>query len=279
MKFTNRTLWHSGLLFILLILTSFPQVVNSKVQIGFSDNGEVKVLKSGNSFFFDDLDVVEAVCQVNDNFNGGGQLKWLLNGNSIISKNVISDKNSIQLDKEIFSEPVNKLECFVTQNDLFKTSSYAFAYVVKNVTDYVDVGSISLTFNEGDSSMNEGARVSLQCKVKVRDESQTEQFPEFSWLKNAKLLDLATSQNFDVKVISGFEQHLVLDNVSVSDAGSYGCLVNGSLNLYDETSLAVKFAPILEDISNDEVSVNATENVDFDCKVSSTYPPVDLVTW
>lgn len=266
------------------MLTAFAEVVHSKILIGFVDDGAIKALQSGNSFYIGDSEVVEAVCQFNQNVHDddggdGGLVKWVLNGNSISTKNVISEKNSIQLDKEFMSEPVNKLECFVTQNDLFKTSSYAFAYVVKNVTENDDDATISLSLNEGDSSMNEGARVSLQCRVSASAESGTEQFPEFSWLKNAKLLDLATSQNFDVKVISGFEQHLVLDNVSVSDAGSYGCLVNGSLNLYDETSLTIKFAPILADISVDEVSVNATENVDFDCQVVSTYPPVELMTW
>ena len=82
-----------------------------------------------------------------------------------------------------------------------------------------------------------------------------------------------------MKVISGLEQHLVLDNVSASDAGNYGCLVAGSLNLYEETSLNVKFVATFVEASLDEVLVNATENVVLECQISSANPPVQQIIW
>ena len=132
------------------------------------------------------------------------------------------------MSSDSLSEAENKLECFVNNDDLFHTSSYAFIYLVKVSQDRQNIsGSVSLSVNEGQLLMKEGARVSLQCKVEI-DNSPLESdvsFPAIWWLKNAKLLNLSTSQNFDVKVISELEQHLVLDNISVSDAGNYGCLV------------------------------------------------------
>jgi len=235
---TNRTFWHSGLLFILLFL-----IADSKIQIGYKNNeGALTIWNNGARFNISDLDVLNVVCQtsdkdnnvIDDNSNSAGVIKWSLNGNSISSKNLNSDSDAIQLDKEIFSEPRNKLECFVTNKNLFRTSSYAFVYIVKSGDEVQDdaVGYLTLTVNEGDPVMKQGARVSLQCKVSESvDEEGGAVLPEFSWLKNAEKLNLATSQNFDVKVISGLEQHLVLDNVSVSDAGNYGCLVSGPRDL------------------------------------------------
>jgi hypothetical protein len=234
---TNRTFWHSGLLFILLFLVV---TVQSKIQIGFKNNeGTLTIWNNGARFNIADLDVLDVVCQtldkdnvLGDNTNSAGVIKWSLNGNQISSKNLISDSDALQLNKEILSEPQNKLECFVKNKNLFRTSSYAFVYIVKaddeasEVQDNAGV-SLTLTVNEGDPVMKQGARVSLQCKVS----ENIEEGAVFSWLKNAEKLDLATSQNFDVKVISGLEQHLVLDNVSVSDAGNYGCLVSGSSDL------------------------------------------------
>jgi len=147
----------------------------------------------------------------------------VLNGNPVSSKNVISNRDVIQLDKDMFTEEVNKLECFVNNEDSFRTSSYAFAYFVKEAAAR-PAASIVLDLNEGDASLGEGGRVSLRCRLEVGDDYPPS--PGFKWLRNAKLLDLATSKNFDVKVISELEQHLVLDNVSATDAGNYGCLVS-----------------------------------------------------
>ena len=243
---TNRTFWHSGLLFILLFLTTtVVDVVDSKIQIGLKNNeeGSVNIWTNGARFNIANLDVLDVVCQTTDKDNvlnedtdSAGVIKWSLNGNQISSKNLISDSDALQLDKEILSEPRNKLECVVTNKNLFRTSSYAFVYIVKAGDEVSEVqddagGSLTLTVNEGDPVMKQGARVSLQCRVSESDDEEGAVLPEFSWLKNAETLDLATSQNFDVKVISGLEQHLVLDSVSVSDAGNYGCLVSGPRDL------------------------------------------------
>ena len=276
----SRTLWHNGLLLILVMLV---QVAGSKVLVGLADEGVVNLQPSGHHFMVaDELDRIEAVCQKQDHHQPdqkkGGVLKWVLNGNQISSKTLTSGKDAIQLDKAILTESVNKLECFVQNEDLFRTSSYAFTYFVKEEAP-VPGASISLDLNEGDLSIKEGGRVSLRCKVEVSDLESFSPLPEFSWLKNAKLLDLAKSQNFDVKVISGLEQHLVLDNVSASDAGNNGCLVAGSLNLYEETSLNVKFVATFVEASLDELLVNATENVVLECQISSANPPVQQIIW
>ena len=215
----NRTFWHSGLLFILTLCVS---AVNSKIGIGFPENGAVNVRTNGDQVFVG-ADPLEAVCQLSEKSGKGNKvIKWLLNDKQL------STSDSVQVSSDSLSEAENKLECFVSNVDLFHTSSYALVYLVKvsQVGQNIS-GSLSLNVNEGQLVMKEGARVSLQCKVEIGN-SLTESdvsFPGIWWLKNAKILNLATSQNFDVKVISELEQHLVLDNVSVSDAGTYGCLV------------------------------------------------------
>jgi len=267
----SRTLWHNGLLLILVMLA---RVASAKVLVGLAGEGVFNLEPNGHHFVIGEAETIEAVCRKQEPDEVGGVLKWVLNGNEISSET--SGQNAIQLNKDILTEPVNKLECFVQNEDLFRTSSYAFAYFVKDEVA-VPVASITLDLTEGDSSIGEGGRVSLRCRVEVGHESLP--FPEFSWHKNAKLLDLAKSQNFDVKVISGLEQHLVLDNVSASDAGNYGCLVAGSLNLYEETSLNVKFAATFVETSADEVSVKATESVVLECQISSANPPVEQIVW
>ena len=282
----NRTLWHSGLLFLLFILVMRPGAVGAKVLVGVADSEGVNVRPNGHHFVIADLDRVEVVCQRQDpEPEVGGVLKLVLNGNQILSKNVISGQAAaVQLDQENFGQPVNKLECFVSYEDLFRTSSYAFAYFVREaVATEAAAAVVSLDVVEGELSVPAGGRVSLRCKLEAEGVEDAP-FPGFKWLKNAEQLDLATSENFDDKKISEWEQHLVVDKVSAADAGNYGCLISGSVStdgqLYEETSLSVTFPPVVvARDADDVVSVRATEDVVLSCKISSANPPVENFSW
>jgi hypothetical protein len=168
----HRTLWHSGLLFILLMTMAKESA--SKLLIGLVDNGNVDLRPSGRHFVVGEADLVEAVCQKQPGGPGGGaaEFTWLLNGNQISGKSVISDGGSVQFGREALSEPANKLECFARNGDAFRTTSYAFALLVTHDAAYADAdASLSLSLIEGESPMSEGARVSLQCKVELSVES------------------------------------------------------------------------------------------------------------
>lgn len=189
----NRTLWHSGLLFILLTVGA---VVQGKVQIdvggSVSTNGDR--ISAGDS--------VDIGCQSQD--SQFESIQWTLNGKIISNKNVITNRESLTLTLDQLSESQNKLECSVKNEDSFRTSSYAFVYLTKGI-DQPSGPSATLTLSviEGATVTSQGGRVSLQCKLDLIEGSEDFLNPEFVWMRNANPLDLATSKNFDVKVISG----------------------------------------------------------------------------
>ena len=77
---------------------------------------------------------------------------------------------------------------------------------------------------------------------------------------------------FIIQMYPNVSSNVKLDNFKQNQ-------VNGSLNLYDETSLSVEFAPTFAETDIAELSANATENVDISCQVLSAFPPLQLFSW
>lgn len=190
----NRTLWHSGLLLILLL---FTQNALAEVQLTVgsqvvSKSGAVVVLDDAESGSFGvDCKLLEYQFKV---------IQWKLNDRDLETKNVIASQETVTLTADQLSQTLNKLECFVNVQDNIELWSYAFVYISKSKDPELQEPSISLSFLEGSSEVSLGGRVSLKCKVEIGDEGQK---PEFQWIKNARPLDLAKSKSFDLKVISG----------------------------------------------------------------------------
>jgi len=198
----NRTLWHSGLLLILLYL-SIPQCL-AKVQLTVgshvvSKSGDVVILGEGEDTESSSLVVVK--CALNDD-NQFKSIQWKLNDQDLETKNVIASDENRTFNKDQLDKSLNKIECLVKIQDIVDFWSYTFVYIAKSQEsgqEEENDSSIALSFLEGSSEVNLGGRVSLKCKV---DQTEGQQH-EFQWIKNAKPLDLAKSKSFDLKVISG----------------------------------------------------------------------------
>lgn len=258
---TTTTMWHSGLLFILLAIPVWgSELFYTPVGVvQRTTSGESIALNSGQYFNVDDLLDSKVLCN--------------------------QSVYELRLNSQIVSEPAIKvssntrgtLECFSGIQSK-SVRSYAFINILGDEEDIINTVSPSddqphLHLQTSQHQVVQGSDHRFRCQI----DDQPIHYDDviIDWYFNGNKITDGDKYNFLED-----NQTLHIQSVLPNDAGSYGCFYrwqNSSHLLasgYSETYMMVKFSPILM-IQPEHHQVSLGEDFEIQCQLRS-FPSAEM---
>ncbi len=242
---TLVTLWHSGMLLILLLMGVLGPTVASK---NYLDN--FKISHDGSGF----------KCSRTGIANDNVQFRWKLNG-----EDILVDEGSAPGSIELSPDSVAKLECFATSDG---GTSYAF---------------YSSSSHDNSNGVEPEASLLLDTQARSFECSVTNlDGISFSWIRNGQALEQDDGL-YQIQPVTSNVQRLLFNQDFLGLSGIYGCLIkkDDAAVWYEEKSLDIPYYPKIQSGSNtnDNEAVKEGSSLKLTCSARSTPDSNFYLSW